>query len=249
MKKTNSTSVDDYIAAFPAATQQLLKRMRSIIRKTAPDAVESISYGMPAYKNNGKPLVYYAGYEQHIGFYATPTGHAAFKKDLSRYKQGKGSVQFPLEEKLPVELIERMVKFRLEETDTKKTTSAKKQKVKKAGTDEEAVTSYMKQLKHELKDEVEVLRQLIRKTSTTLHERIKWNAPSYYTTADIFTFNLSNPSLIRLIFHHPTIVKINSPLLEGNYKDRRIIIFKSAKEITAAKKELCRIIKLQLELV
>lgn len=249
MEKSKITLVDDYIAAFPAATQQLLKRMRNIIRKTAPDAAESISYGMPAYKNNGKPLVYFAGYEKHIGFYATPTGHAAFKKELSSYKQGKGSVQFPLDDKLPVDLIERIVKFRLEETDTKKTTSAKKQKVKKAGSDEEAVTSYMKQLKHELKNEVEVLRQLIRKTSTTLQERIKWNAPSYYTTADLFTFNLSNPSLIRLIFHHPTIVKINSPLLEGNYKDRRIIIFKSAKEITAAKKELSRIIKLQLELL
>lgn len=249
MEKSKITLVDDYIAAFPAATQQLLKRMRNIIRKTAPDAAESISYGMPAYKNNGKPLVYFAGYEKHIGFYATPTGHAAFKKELSRYKQGKGSVQFPLDDKLPVDLIERIIKFRLEETDTKKTTSAKKQKVKKAGSDEESVTSYMKQLKHELKNEVEVLRQLIRKTSTTLQERIKWNAPSYYTTADLFTFNLSNPSLIRLIFHHPTIVKINSPLLEGNYKDRRIIIFKSAKEITAAKKELSRIIKLQLELL
>jgi uncharacterized protein YdhG (YjbR/CyaY superfamily) len=249
MKKINSTSVDDYIAAFPSATQQLLKRIRSIIRNTAPDAVESISYGMPAYKNNGKPLVYFAGYEKHIGFYATPTGHTAFKKELSSYKQGKGSVQFPLEEKLPVDLIERIVKFRLEETNTKKAVPAEKQKVKKAGTDEEAVTKYMKQLKHELKEEVEVLRQLIRKTSSTLQERIKWNAPSYYTTTDLFTFNLSNPSLIRLIFHHPTIVKINSPLLEGNYKDRRIIIFKSATEITAAKKELSRIIKLQLDLV
>ena len=119
MKKTKVTSVDDYIASFPAATQQLLELMRKIIRKTAPAAVESISYGMPAYKNNGQPLVYFAGYEKHIGFYATPTGHEAFKKELSRYKQGKGSVQFPLEEKLPVELIERIVKFRLKENEIK----------------------------------------------------------------------------------------------------------------------------------
>ncbi len=157
---------------------------------------------------------------------------------MSRYKHGKGSVQFPLNEQLPVELIERIVKLRLEEISKQKT-----------GTDEEAVTKYMKQLKHHLKDEAELLRQFILKTNKSLKERIKWNAPSYYTTEDLFTFNLSNPSLIRLICHHPTIVNINSPLLEGNYKDRRIIVFKSAKEITAAKKELSRIIKLQLELV
>lgn len=86
--------------------------MRDLILKNAPGAEESISYGMPAYKIKGKALVYFAGYKKHIGFYATPTGHEAFKDALSIYKQGKGSVQFPLKQNLPVALIEKIVQFR-----------------------------------------------------------------------------------------------------------------------------------------
>jgi uncharacterized protein YdhG (YjbR/CyaY superfamily) len=117
MKEKKINTVDDYIASFPASTQKLLKQMRAIILKNAPQATESISYGMPGYKYKAKPLVYFAGYEKHIGFYATPTGHQAFAKELSQYKQGKGSVQFPIHEKLPVALIERIVKFRVKENE------------------------------------------------------------------------------------------------------------------------------------
>ncbi|MFP9113477.1 iron chaperone [Flavobacterium sp. RHBU_3] len=105
--------VDDYIAQFPAETQVLLQQVRTAIRETCPEAEESISYAMPAYKLQGKPLVYFAGYKNHIGFYATPTGHEAFKEALSRYKQGKGSVQFPITEPMPLELIKEIMTFRL----------------------------------------------------------------------------------------------------------------------------------------
>ncbi len=108
-------TVDDYIAQFPENTQELLNQIRKIIIEIAPEAVESISYAMPAYKQNGKPLVYFAGYKNHIGFYATPNGHEAFKDELSKYKQGKGSVQFPLSEPLPAELICRVVRYRIEQ--------------------------------------------------------------------------------------------------------------------------------------
>jgi len=107
--------VDLYISGFPENIQLLLKQMRKIIRETAPDADESISYGMPAYKLNKKPLVYFAGYPKHIGFYATPSGHSEFIEELSVYKQGKGSVQFPVDQPLPVDLIRRMVEFRVKE--------------------------------------------------------------------------------------------------------------------------------------
>jgi uncharacterized protein YdhG (YjbR/CyaY superfamily) len=70
---------------------------------------------MPAYKTHGKPLVYFAGFKKHIGFYATPTGHAEFKSELSQYKQGKGSVQFPIDQPVPYELIDRIVEFRVQE--------------------------------------------------------------------------------------------------------------------------------------
>lgn len=107
--------VDAYIGQFPDDVQALLERIRGIIRACAPDAVESISYAMPGYKLNKKPLVYYAAYAKHIGLYATPTGHEAFAAELAGYKQGKGSVQFPLDQEMPWELIERIVRFRVGE--------------------------------------------------------------------------------------------------------------------------------------
>jgi uncharacterized protein YdhG (YjbR/CyaY superfamily) len=106
--------VDQYILKFPQETQEILQQVRQLIKATAPEAVESIAYGMPAYKTNGKPLVYFAGYKHHLGFYATPTGHEAFTEELSIYKQGKGSVQFPLDQDIPYDLIKRIVAFRVE---------------------------------------------------------------------------------------------------------------------------------------
>ncbi len=110
-------SVDDYIASFPPDVQEILQQIRLIIRDNAPDAVESIAYGMPAYKTHKKPLVYFAAFPKHIGFYATPTGHEKFAKELSQYKQGKGSVQFPLDKPIPYDLISEIVQFRLEENN------------------------------------------------------------------------------------------------------------------------------------
>ena len=106
-------AIEGYIAQFPSDVQTRLHQMRTIIRTTAPQAIESISYAMPAYKLQGKPLVYFAGYPNHIGFYATPVGYEPFQPELAQYKQGKGSVQFPHSQPLPVELITRIVEFRV----------------------------------------------------------------------------------------------------------------------------------------
>ena len=115
-----NNNVNEYIAAFPEEVQNKLAQIRAIVKAVAPEAEESISYGIPAYKLNKRPLVYFAGNKNHIGFYATPTGHAAFAKELSKYKQGKGSVQFPLNEPLPLKLIERIVQFRVAENNQKR---------------------------------------------------------------------------------------------------------------------------------
>lgn len=109
------SDVDQYIRQFPAEVQEKLQFIRRLVKENAPEAEESISYGMPAYKLNKKPLIYFAGYKNHIGLYATPSGHDAFKKELSIYKQGKGSVQFPLDQAIPYELIARIVKFKSKE--------------------------------------------------------------------------------------------------------------------------------------
>jgi uncharacterized protein YdhG (YjbR/CyaY superfamily) len=112
MNNSNS-EIETYIALFPQEVQEILGNIRKIIKENAPDAEEQFAYGMPAYKTNKKPLVYFAAFKNHIGFYATPSGHLEFEKELSNYKQGKGSVQFPLDKEMPYKLIERIVKFRV----------------------------------------------------------------------------------------------------------------------------------------
>ena len=106
--------VETYIAQFPDEVQKILEKIRKIILSEVPEAEEKISYAMPGYYLNKKPLVYFAGYKNHIGFYATPTGHEKFEKELSKFKQGKGSVQFPLKQEIPYDLIKEIVKFRKE---------------------------------------------------------------------------------------------------------------------------------------
>jgi len=113
-----AADVDAYLATFPETTQAKLNQIRAAIKKAAPKAEEVISYGMPAYKLNGM-LVYFAGYKTHVGFYPTPSGIEAFKKELSVYKGAKGSVQFPLSEALPLALITKIVKFRIAENEEK----------------------------------------------------------------------------------------------------------------------------------
>jgi uncharacterized protein YdhG (YjbR/CyaY superfamily) len=117
--KNDYSDIDGYIKTFPENTQKLLEQVRLTINQAAPEAEESISYGMPAFKTNGKPLVYFAAFKHHIGFYATPTGHKEFEKELSNYKQGKGSVQFPMEKPLPLDLIDKITRFRVKENLTK----------------------------------------------------------------------------------------------------------------------------------
>ena len=115
--KTNQSSspkIDAYIAAFPEDVQEILKKIRSTIQNAAPDAEETINYGIPTFTLKGN-LVHFAGFKKHIGFYPTPTGIEKFKKELSVYEGAKGSVQFPLDKPIPYGLISRIVKFRVKE--------------------------------------------------------------------------------------------------------------------------------------
>jgi uncharacterized protein YdhG (YjbR/CyaY superfamily) len=107
-------TIDDYIQSFPESIQNILEKIRQTIHKAAPEAVETISYSMPAFRQNG-PLVYYAAFKNHIGFYPTPSAIGEFRAELSRYKSSKGAVQFPLAEPVPFDLIEKIVRFRVKE--------------------------------------------------------------------------------------------------------------------------------------
>lgn len=107
-----ATNANAYIEKFDGARRERLEAMRAIVTTVAPEAVESVSYGLVGYKLNGKPLIYFGAFPNHIGFYATPNGHEAFAEEFAHYKQGKGSVQFPLDQPLPIDLIKRVVVYR-----------------------------------------------------------------------------------------------------------------------------------------
>ena len=110
-----ATSIDDYIAGFPPATRKALEQVRALIRVVAPDATEKISYAIPTFDLNGRHLVHFAGFAKHIGFYPIPSGIEAFREELAAYKQGRGSVQFPLDKPMPLDLIRRIVEYRAAE--------------------------------------------------------------------------------------------------------------------------------------
>jgi uncharacterized protein YdhG (YjbR/CyaY superfamily) len=110
--KRQYKSVDEYIRSFPDQVQEKLWELREIIREQAPQAQEKISYQMPAFFLNG-PLIYFAAYSKHIGFYPTSSGIRAFRSKISKYKNSKGAVQFPIEDPLPVVLVREMVRFRV----------------------------------------------------------------------------------------------------------------------------------------
>jgi len=120
---TKPVNIDEYISGFPKETQKMLEQLRATIKKAAPKADEVISYSIPAFKLNGM-LVWFAAHSKHIGFYPRGSGIEAFKKELSIYKGAKGSVQFPLDKPLPLGLITKMVKFRVNENLQKTITIA-----------------------------------------------------------------------------------------------------------------------------
>ena len=113
-----SESIDGYIEGCPRHFQKKLRMIREVIKKAAPDALETISYRMPTFSLNGN-LVHFAAHKRHIGFYPTPSGISNFNRELSKYENSKGSVQFPIDEPLPVGLIKKIVTFRVKENRAK----------------------------------------------------------------------------------------------------------------------------------
>jgi uncharacterized protein YdhG (YjbR/CyaY superfamily) len=112
----------EYAAAFPPKVRRLLQSVRSTIKKAAPEAEEIVSYHIPAFRQ-GKILVWFGAHANHIGFYPHTSAMAAFKRELAGYKRGKGSVQFPLDEPVPLDLIARIVRFRVKEVTSERRTA------------------------------------------------------------------------------------------------------------------------------
>ena len=123
-KKVTFKSIDEYVVSFPEDVQKIMEQLRSTIKAAAPEAGEKISYNMPTFTLNGIYLVYFAGWKNHIAFYGAPRGNAEFNEDLSAYESGAGTLQFPYDQPMPLDLITKIVKFRaaenLRRTDKKK---------------------------------------------------------------------------------------------------------------------------------
>jgi uncharacterized protein YdhG (YjbR/CyaY superfamily) len=113
--KKQFTTIDEYIRTFPKDVQRILEKIRRTIQRAAPEAEEAISYQMPTFKLNGKNLVHFAAWKNHIGFYPTPSGTEAFTKELSQYEGAKGSVRFPTDQPIPYDLVRKIVIFRVKE--------------------------------------------------------------------------------------------------------------------------------------
>lgn len=123
--KTQFSNIDEYIALFPEEIQEILTKIRNLIKENAPEATEKISYQMPTFFLNGN-LIHFAAFKHHIGLYPTPNGIDAFKEELSKYKGAKGSVQFPLDQPIPYDLIKRIVIYRVAESTKKADAKPKK---------------------------------------------------------------------------------------------------------------------------
>lgn len=119
MTAAKSKTIDEYIAGFPIETQVILEQIRATIKETAPNAGEKIGYGIPTFTWQGTNLVHFAAFKNHVGFYPAPVGLEEFKEELLSYKQGKGSVQFPMDKPIPLDLISKIVRFRIEQNSAK----------------------------------------------------------------------------------------------------------------------------------
>lgn len=119
---SNIKTIDEYIRGFPEPVRTLLSELRSTIRSAAPEAAEKLSYGIPTFYLHGN-LVHFGAFKRHIGFFPAPSGIEAFRRELASYKTAKGTVQFPLDKPLPLDLITRIVKFRVAENSRERSSS------------------------------------------------------------------------------------------------------------------------------
>lgn len=249
-----ATTVDEYLERLPEKDRKALQLLRQQIRSAAPKAEELISYQIPSFKHHYM-LVGFAAFKDHLSFFVmSGTALKPFEKELAPFKTATGTVQFTNEHPIPAALVKKLVKVRLRENEerwsAREMAKPKTAKLKTVITKEKSanekdsvqVEAYVSQLKGQHREDVNALRTLMTGTNKKLSERIKWNAPSYYYKKDIVTFGPYQTHKLMLVFHHPAVVKIKSPLLEGNYKDRRLVHFESKEHAVKCKKELTRIV-------
>jgi uncharacterized protein YdhG (YjbR/CyaY superfamily) len=227
---------DEVLAAAAPAQRAALMRLRKQIKAAAPKAEECISYGLPAFRLNGKHVVAYGAGKKHCSFFPMDsTTVKAFSKELKAYKTSKGTIRFQPDKPLPATLVRKVVKARM------------------AGhaLPYSEVDEYMRSLKHPLKRELEAVRRLILGVSPKIAEGIKWKSPSFRTTEYFATVNLHGKDGLRLILHTGAKVKAgagpkvddSTGLLKWLAKDRAMVTLGDAKDVKAKTKALRAILR------
>lgn len=249
MPSQKPDSPAEYLAALDERQRPALEKLRKMIQAAVPKAEECMSYGLPAFRLAGKPLVAYGASAKHCAFYLMSGSIVeAHPDDLKKYDTSKGTIRFTPDEPLPGTLVKKLVKARIAENE-----QLARSPKSSGGKNDPAVTAFMKALDHPLKKAVEAVRQIILDVSPEVQEGIKWNSPSFRTTEYFATLNLHR-GRIRLVLHlgakvKPTAktgIEIGDPsgLLEWLAEDRATIVFEDGKDVEA-KREALKAILLQ----
>lgn len=261
MTKGKPITFDDYLATLSDDKRAVLEKLRQVIRAAAPKAEEGISYGVAAFRLDGKPLAGLGANANHCAYYPmSGSVVATLKADLLKYDTSKGSIRFPVDKPLSAALVRKLVKARSAEIveQTEKTRApGTRRKANNTQTDP-AVIAFLEELDHPLKKEIEAVRQIILDVSSEIREGIKWNAPSFRTTEFFATLNLRQ-GRIWLILHLGAKVKDNSTvrlkiadptgLLEWLAKDRCVVKFDNAADVKDKRKTLTAIVRKWIQFV
>lgn len=247
---------DEYLAAVSKDKRAALEKLRKAIRAAAPDAEEGISYGLAAFRLDGKPLVAIGATANHCAFYLMSNSTViAHRDELKGYDTSTGTIRFPVDRPLPTALVRKLVKARMAE-NSGRVAKALPKTVKKrsapaassAPAAESAVTAFLRELDHPLKKDIETVRKYILGASPEIQEGIKWNAPSFHTKHYFATFNLRSRDAVQLIFHTGAKIKGKSMrvgitsdpagLIQWLAKDRCFVTMGAGKDIKARRSAL-----------
>lgn len=241
--------IDEYLARVDSSQRAALQALCKSIRTAAPNAEVGVSYGLPAYFSDGKPLVAFSASAKHCSLFPmNGSTVAAFQKELEGFETSKGTIRFTVDKPLPAGIVRKIVKARLAENSAKALTA---RKPKTDSADDPKVAEFLENLKHPLKKEVETVRRIIRGVHREIREGIKWNAPSFRTREWFATLNLRD-GRVWLILHTGAKAKgkdvqrgLKDPagILKWLGADRALVTFDDGKEVTKKKKALQAIIK------
>ena len=262
------TTIDEYLAPLSADQRARLEKLRRVIQSAAPKAEECISYGLPAFRHDGRPLVAFGSAAKHYALYPMSSRTLeAHRSDLTGLDTSKGTIRFPLDRPLPVALVRKLVKARIAENQARYGNGSKSSrktpgkarrkaprtaKAKEAGPDTGVVEEFLRKLDHPLKKEIVAVREIILGLNPAIREEIKWNAPSFFTTEHFATFNLRAGDRVQLILHQGAKVKDNATkpsipdpagLLKWLSTNRALLTIPDAENRAVSRKALAALIR------